>query len=284
MNIGLVLSGGMAKGAYQIGALEALHSFIPSEEIQYISCASVGVLNGYAYATQKFDMVKDMWKHICTDDDTRIIISKMLRSSMLQRNIIDIHSETDVLPTKFYCSLLDTTHKKMVYKNLSAEENSTLPQYLKASVAMPVYNRAVTINNVSYYDGAMIDNIPVFPLMKHILDYIICIYFDDPTTMFENEVFDSKVIKITFPSDSILKQSVVFKQSSIEDMIEKGYNRTNDILNFVFRNGYEDVESVYDAIRIKNSTTVPKFRVTGDVMVSNLNKVTKRFAKRRIDT
>ena len=33
MNIGLVLSGGMAKGAYQIGALRALNNFVPLNEI-----------------------------------------------------------------------------------------------------------------------------------------------------------------------------------------------------------------------------------------------------------
>ena len=53
MNIGLVLSGGMGKVAYQIGALRALNEFIPLKEIKYISFASVGVLNGYAYATDK---------------------------------------------------------------------------------------------------------------------------------------------------------------------------------------------------------------------------------------
>ena len=48
MNIGLVLAGGMAKGALQLGALYALSEFIPLEEIKYVSCASVGALNSYA--------------------------------------------------------------------------------------------------------------------------------------------------------------------------------------------------------------------------------------------
>ena len=63
MNIGLVLSGGMGKGAYQIGALRALNEFIPLKEIKYISCASVGVLNGYAYATDNLDVAEDIWKN-----------------------------------------------------------------------------------------------------------------------------------------------------------------------------------------------------------------------------
>ena len=46
MKIGLVLCGGMAKGAYQIGVLRAIREFVPREDITTISCASVGVLNG----------------------------------------------------------------------------------------------------------------------------------------------------------------------------------------------------------------------------------------------
>lgn len=51
MNIGLVLSGGMAKGAYQIGVLRAISEYIPISEIKYISCESIGVFNGYALLT-----------------------------------------------------------------------------------------------------------------------------------------------------------------------------------------------------------------------------------------
>ena len=46
MNIGLVLSGGMAKGAYQVGALKAINELFPKGSIKYISASSIGVLNG----------------------------------------------------------------------------------------------------------------------------------------------------------------------------------------------------------------------------------------------
>ena len=67
MNIGLVLSGGMAKGAFQIGALKALNSFIPLKEIKYVSCSSVGVLNGYSYITGNLDKGEKAWRTICAD-------------------------------------------------------------------------------------------------------------------------------------------------------------------------------------------------------------------------
>lgn len=44
MHIGLVLSGGMGKGAYQIGALTAIDEFFNPSEFEYVSAASIGVL------------------------------------------------------------------------------------------------------------------------------------------------------------------------------------------------------------------------------------------------
>ena len=89
MNIGLVLSGGMAKGAYQIGALKALNHFIPLEEIKYISCASIGVLNGYAYATESLDRAEKMWKNIF--NSKKLKNSEEKEKEMVKQN----ESETD---------------------------------------------------------------------------------------------------------------------------------------------------------------------------------------------
>lgn len=282
MNIGLVLSGGMAKGAYQIGALKALNEFIPRSEIKHISCASVGVLNGYAYATDNLPKAEQMWKSICSND-TRYIISQILRSSMLQQSISTLYDPDKLLTGTFYSSLLDWGHKNVVYKDLSAVNPGKIPLYLKASVAMPVYNRSVMLDNTAYYDGAMIDNIPVYPLLKHNLDYIICVYFDDTCYKFENTYFDNKIIKITFPCESVLKQSIVFNKQSIENMIKTGYDRTRFILKNVLAEGYENLDYIYRTIDfINQNNRNNSLRITGDVLVTNLNKITQRLTKRKI--
>ena len=211
-----------------------------------------------------------------------MIISQILKSSLLQQDIKNLFAGNDKLTSVFYASLLDITHKNIVYKNLTSVDNSKISLYLKASVAMPVYNRAVMIDDVSYFDGAMIDNIPVFPLLKHNLDYVLCIYFDDVYYKFENTYLDNKIIKITFPCKSFLKQSVVMQRDSIERMIKSGYGRTIDILDSVLKNGYEDLDYIYKATKCRNRNEIRSLRITGDVLVTNLNKVVQRFAKRKI--
>ncbi len=282
MKIGLVLSGGMAKGAYQIGALKALRNFIPPDKIDYISCASVGVLNGYAYATDGIDKIEAMWETLCENAD-KLSIGQLLKSELLQDDIDNLFAPDKPIKNTLLCSLLDLDSRSLVYKNLSEAKPELIPYYLKASVAMPVYNKPVTVENTRYFDGAMIDNIPVFPLLDKNLDYIICVYFDDVSYKFESTDFDNRIIKITFPATSKFKQSVVFKKDSIDYMMKDGFERTTKLLNAVFANGCDDLDYIFNQIEKLNGTDNDNsLRITGDVLVTNLNKITNRLIKKKI--
>ncbi len=281
MNIGLVLSGGLAKGAYQIGALQAINEFVPREEIKYISCASIGVLNGYAYATDNLACAQSMWKNVCTDD-MRLFVGHILRSAMLQQNIKSLYRENQTLSSSFYEALFDINHRNITYKDLTQVASELIPLYLKASVAIPFFNRSVPINGSAYFDGAIVDNIPVYPLLQHNLDYILCIYFDDACYKFENEYFDSKIIKISFSNQKRATQSLFCETNEIDAMIDMGYKQTKHLLNYVFAKGYDNLEYIYSAIRYLNRGSGSSFRITTDVLITNLNKITQKLTKRNI--
>ncbi|MBE6682276.1 MAG: hypothetical protein E7600_08335 [Ruminococcaceae bacterium] len=282
MNIGLVLSGGMAKGALQLGALYALSEVIPLEEIKYVSCASVGALNGYAYMTNKLERAKQMWSELCSNAK-KMSLFQFLKSDILQQDIINLYEPDDSISCEFYCSLLELSTKSIVYKDLSKEDKDKLPLYLKASVALPVCNRSVQVDGSGYFDGAVVDNVPVFPLLDREIDYVICIYFDDICYKFESTDFDNKVIKITFPNENSLKQSFVFQQDSIDNMLEVGYERTKNILKEYFSDGYDNLEQIYRNIDFVNQNNKDsRLRLTGDVITTNFNKITRRLTKRKI--
>ena len=280
MNIGLVLSGGMAKGALQLGALYALSEFIPLEEIKYVCCASVGTLNGYAYMTNKLEKAKQMWSGLCNNG--KMGLYQFLKSEILQQSIIGLYEPNDSLPSEFYCSLLELSAMNIVYKDLSKVDKDKLPLYLKASVALPVCNRAVQVDGSGYYDGATVDNIPVIPLLEREIDYIICIYFDDVCYKFENTDFDSKIVKITFPNETSIRQSFVFQQDSIDKMLEDGYERTKNILKQYFSDGYDNLEQIYRNIDLLNQNKDSRLRLTGDVIITNFNKITQKLTRKKI--
>ena len=282
MNIGLVLSGGMAKGALQLGALYALSECIPLEEIKYVTCASVGTLNGYAYMTNKLERAKKMWSELC-NNDKKMGLTQFLRSDILQEDIIGLYDPNDSVSAEFYCSLFELRTKNIVYKDLSKVDKDKIPLYLKASVALPVCNRVVEVDGSGYFDGAVVDNIPVFPLLDRELDYVICIYFDDICYKFESTEFDNKIIKITFPNETSLKQSFVFQQDSIDDMLEEDYERTKSILKEYFSDGYDNLEQIYRNIDfINRNSKDSRLRLTGDVIITNFNKITQKLTRRKI--
>ena len=282
MNIGLVLSGGMAKGALQLGALYALSECIPLEEIKYVTCASVGTLNGYAYMTNKLERAKKMWSELC-NNGKKMGLTQFLRSDILQEDIIGLYDPNDSVSAEFYCSLFELSTRNIVYKDLSKVDKDKIPLYLKASVALPVCNRVVEVDGSGYFDGAVVDNIPVFPLLDRELDYVICIYFDDICYKFESTEFDNKIIKITFPNETSLKQSFVFQQDSIDDMLEEGYERTKSILKEYFSDGYDNLEQIYRNIDfINRNSKDSRLRLTGDVIITNFNKITQKLTRRKI--
>ncbi|MBQ8398875.1 MAG: patatin-like phospholipase family protein, partial [Clostridia bacterium] len=252
MKIGLVLSGGMAKGAYQIGALKAIEEFIPFGEIEYISGASIGVLNGYAYATGQLDLAQKLWKNCCGSYN-RSLITRVLRDGTIPNAITGLQQNGQVPGGVFYAALLDMTKKTLVYQNLASADAQDMVDLLCASVAVPACSKGVAWNGGKYFDGAAVDNIPVFPLMKHELDYIICVYFDEYCYTFENSCFDDRVIKVTFSSDSILAQSLVLTRERVSEMIDEGYFKTKEILTAAFEKGYEDTEYVRSVIPSINS-------------------------------
>ena len=284
MKVGLVLSGGFAKGAYQVGALRAISEFIPKEDIACVSAASIGAPNAYAYMNDRLERIEEMWKNIC-DSNSRLFLTKIVRSSLLQQNIKNLCEPDDKINVPFYVSYLDLTNiasGSVVYKNLDKVSSEMLPTYVKASISVVIYNKSVKIGGRNYFDGALIDNIPVYPMLSHELDYIICIYFDDISYKFEHKQFDDKVIKITFPNMSNIKSSFFVDTKTVEEMIEEGYERTMYVLRSIFANGHEDLDFIYRAIGIHNkSMGAPKLRLTTDVVITNVNKALSTLLKRK---
>lgn len=279
--IGLVLSGGMAKGAYQVGVLQALSEYFAPAEITYTAASSIGVLNAYAFHTGRLDYARKMWRQ-SVPDGSRKLITAMLRSTFLQNAVQSLCCPEDVLDNSLYISLYNATTNQLSYIDLQSLPAEAYPTYLRASVSMPIYNRAVIISGDKYFDGAMVDNIPVYPIAKKEIDYVICIYFDHYNYLFENQIFDKKVIKITFPDNKIVSNSVLFMPERVEYMLERGYEESKAVFDYLFSHGTQDVAGILRRQQYRNlSNSNARIRITGDFMVSNLNRVAKKLTRKK---
>jgi len=280
-NIGLVLSGGMAKGAYQIGALQAINEFLKPSDFKYVAASSIGVLNSYAYLTNGLDKAIDLWSRV-NNKSSRAWVTTLLKSSFML-NAIEMIASDERITNSFYIPLVNIKKRTLFYTDLSKVPQENIELYLRASVAMPVYNTGVVIDGEQFFDGAMIDNIPVYPISKHHVDYIICIYFDDYNYTFENEYLDNKIIKLNFFDKKIISSSICLDGDSVKYMIEEGYKHSKRLLEYVFAKGTDDVDSIYARIEDLNAMHGAKnFRITGDIVVNNMNKITQKLIRKKI--
>ena len=282
-NVGLVLSGGMAKGAYQIGALQAIREVFQPSDIKFVSGASIGALNAYAFLTQGLSKGIELWKSVNSKNNRRFVTA-LLKSCFMQDAIKTIISNVEIKNT-FYTPLVNLKKRNLIYADIGKVPKENIEAYLRASVSMPIFNSGVQIDGERYFDGAMIDNIPIHPILKHKIDYVVCIYFDNYNYIFESRYFDNKVLKINFTDDKIISSSLCFKLDDIENMIEEGYSKTKRIMEFAFANGVNEIESIYKKIEHLNVLNGNKNvrRITGDIIVDNMNKVAKKFM-RKIET
>lgn len=276
--IGLVLSGGMAKGAYQVGVLRAIENNFPKSDITCISAASIGVLNAYAYATDNLNIAEKMWKEASKDRNK--YIASLINSGFLKQSIHTLSEYETVSASKFYLPLYNLRRNQLHYVDLQKTPGQLREKYLSAAVAMPVFNEAVQIEKNNYYDGAVIDNIPIKPLYAEPLDYIICVYFDNCNYIFEDKYLDQRVLKIVFYNSQRIRQSLRVDEESVELMIREGYDKSSRFFDFLFANGNDDLEVIYQRkSKLEQKFLLSEKRITGDVVVNNFNRIAKKMVR-----
>lgn len=122
----------MCKGAYQIGALGAIDEFFSPSDFEYVSAASIGALNMYAYLSNGFSKAKKLWQSVNLKGRNRFITS-VLKSSFLQEVIAEIVS-SERIDNNFYVPLLDLRGRELLYYNFKHISPDEVLPYLRASV------------------------------------------------------------------------------------------------------------------------------------------------------
>lgn len=275
--VGLVLSGGMAKGAYQIGVLKVFRQHFGASFFSCLSAASIGCLNGYAVATDQLDIAEDAWLNL-SFSGLLGFVRNMLNSPYIYELISRIKITGAGLLSDLYITCLTMPKPCLCYVNLAKQEAKDIPHFLRASVAVPPFVKPVGVHGTHYLDGALIDNIPVHPLQQHGLDYILVVYFDQESYIFENQQLDDRIIRVNFLDNSVIHDSLSFDKRSLQMMIDEGEARGHKIMAEYFSNGPDDLAFIYEQIRRNNARKMGRVvRVTGDIIVNNINKVSKKL-------
>lgn len=174
--IGLVLSGGGGKGAYQIGVLKVLQEQGLLDEVTAISGASIGAVNAMLYAMGDIDVMYQAWKDIDMDTvfdidlnmiaERRLYFSRNEMLAMLERYIDIEKIKADKRDIYFSISKVNEMQEavSVEYRKLSDYDTEMIKKLLLASTALPVMYEPVVIDGNQYRDGGMLDNEPIQPL------------------------------------------------------------------------------------------------------------------------
>lgn len=196
---GLVLEGGGAKGAYQIGAWRALKE--AGVRIRGVAGTSVGALNGALICMDDLEQAEKLWKTIAYSkvmdvDDERMaqLFDKEKQKPELLRETFRVLGEggADIAPLRrlieenideerirnspmeFYSCTYSVTDRKELDVDMKAVPEGQMQDMLLASSYLPVFKNE-KLHGKTYVDGGVTNVLPVNTLLDRGYENLILI-------------------------------------------------------------------------------------------------------------
>jgi len=242
--IGLVLSGGGARGFAHLGVINALNEAGIFPDV--ISGCSAGALVGVLYADGYAS--EEILKLLYTGSRLDYMRPALPREGLLQINGIikilklSLRAKTfKELKIPLFVSATDLNNGKAVYFS-----EGELIDPVIASASITVLFRPVKINNISYVDGGVLDNLPLRPIENECK--ILIGSFVNPVGYIEKisgliniaertfmlsmskEIFEKAKKLDLFIAPQELRNYKILDPEKASELFEVGYNATKEKL------------------------------------------------------
>jgi NTE family protein len=186
---GIVLEGGGAKGAYQIGAWKALKE--AGINICAVAGTSVGALNAALICMEDYKKAEKLWENISysqvmdVDDNlmTQVFQGKLETTEFLKKSMkLFTEGGADITPLKkliadnideeyirkgkinFYLLTFSISELKELDLDMKEVEKGLMQDLLLASAYLPVFKNE-KLHGKTYMDGGMFSNVPLESLV-----------------------------------------------------------------------------------------------------------------------
>ena len=251
MKKGLVLEGGGTKGAYQIGAYEALRDL--GIKITGIAGTSIGALNGAFIAQGDFESMKDIWVNYDYKSFMNIDEDTYERYKNIEMKAKNLHDVVDLMNKARKMQGIDITPLRKLLEEIINEDKirksnidfgittaywdgkifpqllyvediprGRLVDYLIASASLPIFDLD-KLDDKLYLDGMFSDNIPINMLAQRGYDDIVVIRLvDDFLGKRIINKYNNLNLKVIVPSQS-LGGSLNKDKDHMESNIKLGY-------------------------------------------------------------
>ena len=292
--VGLVLSGGGAKGAVHIGIIKALEdNDIP---VDYITGTSIGAIVGSLYAAgyspeEMLDLFLSDNFHYWQTGKVEEEYQYYFRKSPNKPDFIKIAVPLDSLiinQSLLPNNLVNPIQMNQAFMQLYAQANAqcggdfnnlfvpfscvasnvfhkepvffrtgNLADAVRASMTFPLVFKPIYVDSIPLFDGGIFDNFPVNPMKDHFHpDFIIgsIVTGKKTKTMEEMNVYDLL--------EHMIMQNPDYKVSSDEGVIMNFTMDDVNLLDFyksqaLFDMGYEAASKMADSIKMKVNRSLP---------------------------
>lgn len=199
---GIVLEGGGAKGAYQIGVWKALKEC--NVKIKGIAGVSVGALNGVLMCMDDISLAEHIWTNITysqvmdvNDSDMDCILHHDLKNLRLKRvttcgakavtaggfditplkQLVQQYIDEDKIrysTTELYMGTLSLSGFKAITIDAKALKEGEIQDYLIASASLPLFKQE-KLQGKTFLDGGIVNNVPIDMLLEREYKHIIVV-------------------------------------------------------------------------------------------------------------
>lgn len=180
--VALALGAGGAKGLAHIGAIEELEA--QGFQIVSIAGCSMGALIGGVHAMGKLGVYRD-W--VCSLDKFDVLKlvdwsfsfsgGGFIKGEKIIGTLLDLIGDTliEELPIAFTAVATDIEREREVWLT-----RGSLFDAVRASIAIPTLFRPHAIDGRLLVDGALLNPVPVTPLIRDPADYVMAVSIDGP--------------------------------------------------------------------------------------------------------
>lgn len=254
--IGLVLSGGGTKGVAHAGVLQFLNEKFIRPEI--LACCSAGSIVGSLYAAGKspkeieefFTSVYFFnWKHFAFNQPG-LVSSKIFRTYLDpifgEMKIGDLQKEVRIVATEL------VSGKQKIF-----DKNFKVVDAIIASCSVPGVTTPYIIGKELYSDGGVLNNFPA-DIIKNDCDKMIGVFVSPPQDISLKDLKSIKAV-VSRSYDLLSYRTELHKFSYCDWFITSKklaqfgmFERKKEILDQIFKIGYEAAKDSFDEDFLKN--------------------------------
>jgi NTE family protein len=244
--ISLVLSGGGARGAFQIGVWKALRELGMDKSITNVFGTSVGAINGAAIVQGDFELATKIWENIdyskvfsdvnlsMAERRSRkyyysfakaLIRDRGLNVEPLKEMLRDMLDEELLRssPVDFGLVVYDLSNRRTKYLKKSQIPKGKLIEYIIASATFPLF-QPHRIEDQVFMDGGIADNRPLqFLTREENVSRVLCVDVTIARHFWPNKKVNRNIEVEYLRPSRLLGSPLAFRNTRIRRNLELGF-------------------------------------------------------------